>query len=143
MPSRAQRAKTAERRAQAIQLRLSGVDWQTIADRLGYSDRAAACKDVSRALETNQKAAEKAGEDYRVLELARLDRLQAALWAQALHGDHKAVDTLLRLMQRRAKMLGLDEAPDGADTARSMLGDLSRALGTAADALAAEDPEER
>lgn len=140
MPSRAQRAATAQRRAQAIQLRLSGVDWQTIANRLSYSDRAAACKDVTRALEANQTAARNAGEDLRTVELARLDRLQAALWAQALHGDHKVVDTLLRLMQRRAKMLGLDEAPDGVDAVRSMLGDLSRALGTAAQALTEEEP---
>lgn len=116
MPSRAQRAKTAERRAQAIQLRLSGVDWQTIADRLGYADKAAACKDVTRALEANQAAARKAGEDLRTVELARLDRLQAALWAQALHGDAKVVDTLLRLMQRRARMTGLDNLDQAGGT---------------------------
>lgn len=120
MPSQAQRAATAQRRAQAIQLRLSGVDWQTIADRLNYSDKAAACKDVTRALEANQAAARKAGEDLRTVELARLDRLQAALWAQALKGDAKVVDTLLRLMQRRARMTGLDniEQAGGADIDR-------------------------
>lgn len=120
MPSRAQRTKTAERRAKAIQLRLSGVDWQTIANRLGYSDKAAACKDVTRALEANQAAARKAGEDLRIVELARLDRLQSALWAQALHGDHKIVDTLLRLMQRRARLTGLDniEQAGGTDVDR-------------------------
>lgn len=109
MPSRAQRAATAQRRAQAIQLRMSGVDWQTIAVKLGYSDKGAACKDVMRALEANQEAARKAGEDLRILELARLDRMQAAIWASAIKGDVKAIDALLRLMQRRARMFGLDD----------------------------------
>lgn len=108
MPSRPQRAVTAARRAQAIQLRMSGVDWDTIAGRLGYAGKAAACKDVSRALEATRQASDDAAEDLRLVESARLDRLQAAVWAQALHGDVKAVDAVLRVMERRARLLGLD-----------------------------------
>lgn len=111
--SRAQQAQTAERRAQAIQLRLSGMDWETIAQQLGYANRAAACKDVSRALEASREAARKAGEDLRALELARLDRMQAALWARVLKGDTKAADTVLRLMQRRARLAGLEAEQSG------------------------------
>lgn len=111
--SRAQQAATAERRAKAIQARLSGLDWQTIADRLGYSSPAAACKDVSRALEQSRKAAQKAGEDLRALELARLDRMQAALWPKVVKGDTRAADTVLRVMQRRARLSGLDSEQGG------------------------------
>lgn len=106
--SKAQQTQTAKRRAQAIQARLAGADWQTIAEQLGYSSRGAACKDVTRALEQSRAAAQKSGEDLRTLELARLDRMQRALWPKVVEGDHKTADTVLRLMQRRARLAGLD-----------------------------------
>ncbi|MEY9937305.1 hypothetical protein [Streptacidiphilus sp. MAP5-3] len=109
MPAnRAQQTATAERRRQAVQLRISGHSWQEIADLLGYSSKGAACTDVRRALE---KAVEKLSiplEAHRQLEMDRLDAMQNALWDKVLEGDTKAIDTSLKLMDRRAKLLGLD-----------------------------------
>jgi len=44
----------------------------------------------------------------RALELLRLDELLNALWDTAIAGDLKAVDRVLKVMERRAKLLGLD-----------------------------------
>lgn len=108
--SKPQRAKVAERRAEAIGLRLAGMDWDTIATRLHYADKAAACKDVSRALAARLEEEGRAVEEYREVELMRLDRLQAAAWPAALAGDVRSIEAVLRLMIGRWKLLGL-EAP--------------------------------
>jgi len=44
----------------------------------------------------------------RALELERCDRLQAAVWPAATQGDVAAVAAVLRIMERRARYLGLD-----------------------------------
>lgn len=106
--SRPKQAEVSERRAQAIALRIAGLEWQAIADRLGYASRGAACTDVTRALEANRKAERAAVEELRFVESQRLDRLQVAVWAQAIAGDAKAVEAVLKVMDRRAKLFGLD-----------------------------------
>lgn len=118
--SKAQRAKTADRRGKAIALRLAGMDWQTIADRLDYASRAAACVDVNRALEANLAEQSQAADTLREVESQRLDRLQAAAWPSAVKGDLKAIETVLKVIDRRVKLQGLDmplraelSGPDG------------------------------
>ncbi|MFD5451213.1 hypothetical protein [Streptomyces sp. NPDC127100] len=106
--SKAQRAATAKRRSQAIALRLAGMDYQTIAERLDYADRGAASKDICRALEANLEAESVAAATLRELEVQRLDRMQAAAWAKAAKGDLKAIETVLKVIDRRARLLGLD-----------------------------------
>jgi hypothetical protein len=108
--SKAQRAATAERRKKAIALRLAGLDYQAIADQLGYADRAAAWIDIDRALKANLKAEAEQVEMLRYTTGLRLDRLQAALWPKAVKGDTKAADTCLRIIQQRCKLEGV-EAP--------------------------------
>ncbi|MDT0377241.1 hypothetical protein RM572_00425 [Streptomyces sp. DSM 42041] len=129
--SRSKRAQVAQRRTQAIAMRLAGVEWATIADRLGYSSKGAAHTDVTRAL--RQSTSELAGqvEEMRTLQQLRTDRLLAAVWAKAIKGDLKAVETALKLMERHAKLYGLD-APSrvsvDAERLGSEIGDLLTAL---------------
>lgn len=118
--TKAKQAKVAERRAKAITLRLAGMDWQTIADRLDYSSRGAACQDVARALEANLAEQSQAADTLREVESQRLDRLQAAAWPSAVKGDLKAIETVLKVIDRRVKLQGLDmplraelSGPDG------------------------------
>ena len=106
--SKAQQAATAKRRAQAIALRLAGTDFDTIAERLQYANRGAASKDIWRAVEANRIEEAQAVETLRDVEGQRLDRLQAAVWAQALEGDLKAVETVLKVIAQRARLFGLD-----------------------------------
>jgi hypothetical protein len=46
---------------------------------------------------------------YRTLEAERLNALQVAIWDRAIEGDLKALDRVLAVMARRAKLLGLDQ----------------------------------
>lgn len=108
--SRAQRTKTAERRSQAVQLRIAGADWETIARTCGYASRGAACTDVNRALEVATAEQQRNVDVLRHMELARLDRLQRAFWAAAIGGGEGATEaarTVLGIIDRRCKLLGL------------------------------------
>jgi hypothetical protein len=134
----AKRAEVAARRAQAVALRSQGQTWQAIADALGYADRAAAHKDVTRALAANRAQLAETVEDHRVLALERLDAMYRAtltvldrLHVVVSHGriirddegeplrddgpELAAVKTLIDIEQRRARLLGLD-APQKLDT---------------------------
>jgi len=55
-------------------------------------------------------------DDFRATELKRLAELQKALHAKALKGDNAAVDRVLAILDRRAKLLGL-AAPKPAEEA--------------------------
>lgn len=59
-------------------------------------------KSITQAWGPNEREA------HLAMELERLDELQFGLWQQAMIGDTKSVDTLLRLMAQRQKLLGLD-----------------------------------
>lgn len=108
--SKAQQAFTAERRAKAIRMKINGSTYTEIADELGYSSRGSACSDVRRALEKHVIEEGLAVEAWRELELARLDVLQKAIWPEAMEGSPRAIETALKILDRRAKLLGLDSA---------------------------------
>lgn len=93
-----------ERTRKALGMRLAGAEFREIAEVLGVS-ATTVHSDVHRAL-----AEIPAGEadELRRLEVSRLDRLQRAVWTTALGGDLGAVDRALRIIDRRAKLLGLD-----------------------------------
>lgn len=106
--AKARKAAIADRRTKAITLRLAGMDYDTIATRLGYAGKGAACKDITRALAANLTDLGRTADELREVELARLDRLQATAWAPAVGGDLRAIDTVLKIIDRRCKLLGLD-----------------------------------
>jgi hypothetical protein len=62
-----------------------------------------------RAIERDENIGYKRAEAIR-LEEARLDALQDGIWDKALGGDARAVEVCLKLLERRARMLGLDFA---------------------------------
>lgn len=95
----------AERVAKALNLRRQGYSFGEIAKELGWRTRQAAFEAVSRAL---ADTVSEPAEDVRKLELMRLDRLEQLLWPRAEAGDPKAVTGLLKVQERRAKLLGLD-----------------------------------
>ena len=104
----------AERRARAMELRLAGRTYEQIANELGYQSKGGAYNAVKRALkDTLQEPAEA----LRTAELERLDRILAKLWAVVEDMDTAAptttqlrtIDRILRIMERRAQYLGLDD----------------------------------
>jgi len=104
------RLQAREREAQAVELRKNGLSYAAIGAELGISDEGArkACK---RALERMLSELQESAEELREIELGRLDHMQTALWQKALDGDCQTIDRVLRIMQRRAKLAGLD-APE-------------------------------
>jgi hypothetical protein len=56
-----------------------------------------------------QRALQEPADELREMEATRLDALQQAYWRPALDGDVKAATILLKLMERRSKLLGLDQ----------------------------------
>lgn len=100
-----QKVEAAERQAQAMQLKLAGATYEEIATALGYSSKQAAWRSVQRAREDMLRDP---AEELVKQEADRLDRLQRALWTDAIKGNQGAVDRVLRVMERRAKLLGLD-----------------------------------
>lgn len=120
---------TAQRDAKAVAMRAAGATYDQIAQALGFSSRSVARRAVERALvETCREPADA----LRTLELERLDTMSRRAWV-ILQGPYPlvsagrvvtdpatgkplddyrpvlaAIDTLLRISERRAKLLGLD-----------------------------------
>jgi len=100
-------AAAAGRRADALALRIKGLTFAGIGDALGV-DTSTAYRYVRDALAATLAGCGELAEHLRELENQRLDEMHAALWPQALAGVMPAVDRILRLMERRAKLNGLD-----------------------------------
>lgn len=130
-PTKAQAVNIAQRRAEAVDMRIAGASFKTIADKLGYKTASAACQDVGRALEQAVAEQTRSVEAYREEELQRLDALLAEAWAilkrdhltvshgRIVYGDNgepilddgptlQAIDRILKIQERRSKYLGLD-----------------------------------
>jgi len=100
------RLRAAKKQVKALELRVEGLSFRQIALELKYKGPSGAYKAVDAALE---RTIREPAEQVRLLELARLDRLQVMPWKQAtVIGDPKAVANVLKIMERRAKLLGLD-----------------------------------
>jgi len=102
----------AARRLEALELRKGGASYRAIGERLKISHEQARLDIMVCLAELAEQQTENTAK-YRQLELERLDRLQMSLWVQALGAGTKPPDTraalaLLRLFERRAKLLGLD-----------------------------------
>ncbi len=105
----------------AVEMRVRGATYDEIAlAGIGYNCKSAAYKAVQRALK--RRAAEPV-ETVRQLEVSRLDALLGAVWDRALRvGLPDDINSVLKIMKRRAALLGLD-APkkiDITDTVRGL-----------------------
>lgn len=100
------RAEARAREAKALDLRLLGYSHERIARELGYQHRSAAKKAIDRALAAIPR---EAAIQLREIELERLDLAQRSLADKIVHGNLGAIDRLIRIMDHRAKLLGLYE----------------------------------
>lgn len=118
-----------ERQTRAVAMRAAGCSYADIADALGYSSADTARKSVSGLLD---RVESDAADELRTLEGRRLDMLQAAVWPAALEGHLPAVDRVIRISERRARLFGLDRARDAAFVADAetvvLAGQISDAL---------------
>lgn len=93
-----------ERKRNALELRLAGASYRDIAQALNVSPATAMqdCKEALADIPMQQ------ADEMRTVELSRLDRLQRAVWPKAVKGDLQAVDRAIKIIDRRAKLFGLD-----------------------------------
>ena len=98
------RALASARKLRAIELKMQGLNYQQIADELGYTNRGTVYKIIRDAQASRLS---EAVETQRELELARLDALQAALWPDAMAGDVQASHAALKVIEARCRLLGL------------------------------------
>jgi hypothetical protein len=118
----AQLLDTAKRRSRVLAYRRAGMTYEQIANQMVEDGREGvfkgslpsgwdaryAYKDVKRELE---KLRDEMAEDVsaiRELEIQRLDEMIRNIWDQVESGELGAYDRVLRIMKRRADLMGLD-----------------------------------
>jgi hypothetical protein len=114
-PASVQKIAIAERRKMALDLRKQGGSYRQIADSLRdvegipakYS-HVQAQRDVTDELRRYNEANRETAGIVKRLELERLDELWQAFWPAAVAGDPIMLDRVLRIMERRARLEGLD-----------------------------------
>ena len=118
----ASREFLSERDLRIFKLRQAGTSTTEIARRFGISTGAVS-KPIQRQLEKMNKETLMAYPEVLRLELERLDNLQQAIWPMTQHRrevlpdgtevqlepDLKAIQQVLSIMDRRTKLLGMDQ----------------------------------
>jgi len=112
---RGSREAAAERRVQALELRKAGASYRQIGKTLGTS-QVQAYRDVQRMLQALAKVETDKARELRSLEDERLNDLLLVLWPQAKKGNLGAIDRIVRIMERRARLFGLDAPTKVAET---------------------------
>lgn len=141
--------RAAERSKAALELRLRRHTYDEIADRLGYSNKSAARKAVEREI---AKVPREGARELLTQELETLDAIQARIIGLVLdeRPDSKgvdkgpdlwAIDRLLAIMDRRAKLMGLDKIGDdsGVDEFKAVLKAWAATIAAQVDEDDAED----
>jgi hypothetical protein len=97
------------RQKKALDLRLAGLSYTRIGAKIGIT-RQRAHQLVTKGLDEARTQIAASGDEVRAEELARLDGLLEKFYPMAAKGDLHAGDRVLKIGERRAKLLGL-EAP--------------------------------
>lgn len=105
--ARQKRLVAAANRAKAVELRKLGMSYEAIGNKLGMT-RQSAHAAVTKAMREIREKTETDAETVRTMELEKLDAIEMAMWPGAKNGNHLAADRVLKAMERRAKILGLD-----------------------------------
>lgn len=109
-----------------LNMRLHGLTFHEIARKLpeaGFK-RVSVSRIYAIVAKALRSCRDQPARDLRQLELMRLDQLQSAHYKAAMSGDSTAAQRVLAIMDRRAKLLGLDanlEASASLDEARQSL----------------------
>ena len=102
------RIKSRAKSQQAVRLREAGATHAQIAEQLGYANESGAYKAVTRYLAETAQDMSETTESVRQLEVQRLDRMLFTIYPQVLGGDLSAIQTAMRIGERRSSLLGLD-----------------------------------
>lgn len=103
-------------RLDALKLRRAGMSPSEIADALTTAENKITGTQVKRwvdaALEELKELELGEAEKIRAMENDRLDRMLSGVWTQAQQGSINHINTVLKIMERRSKLLGLDKGVD-------------------------------
>lgn len=103
----AKRVTSDQLRQRVLELRRQGVTIRAIADQVGKSSTRVH-QVLLAALQQIAKETEVEVRELRMLENDRLDRALQAIWPGVEAGDLKAIDRLIRIIERRSRLFGLD-----------------------------------
>src|SRR5262245_38435566 len=107
-PTASRRVNSKAKQKRALQLRMESYSYQEIADIMGIA-RSHAHKLVKLATDSLNGECKELAEGVLTTDLLRMDALIKAHWTRATKGgDTDAAAFVLRVIDRRAKMLGLD-----------------------------------
>ena len=96
-------AELVQRRTEAVSLVTAGHSYDEVAELLGYANRSGAWKAVQAALRAREG---EVVDEYRRVNLERLDALLTTVWADAMHGDAKALEAARRIVDSQSRLLG-------------------------------------
>ena len=102
-----------QRKIDALEMRKAGHTFQVIADNLGYRGPSGAYDAVMSAIKTTLQ---EPADELRKMEVERFDVMINSLWPKVLNGDARATEVAVKVMERRAKMLGIDAPEKREDT---------------------------
>lgn len=124
----ARNADRAELATKALALRRAGATYEQVARELGLANRSVAFKLVQGAIADIPR---EEAQECLSLELDRLDTLlRGGLFEKARRGDVQCIDRVLRIMDRRARYLGLD-SPEKREHSGAVSIDLSEMMAAA------------
>jgi hypothetical protein len=109
-PTRPERIAQGERREEALRLRMAGLTFRAIASDLGVG-LATAHDLVSGALDERAAAVRNQAEQLRALMAERVEEAVRAIWPRVEQGELGAIDRLVKLLDRAARLHGLDVQP--------------------------------
>jgi hypothetical protein len=93
------------REQQVLALRREGYTWNQISHQVGYRSPSGSRDAYMRAM---QRVLVEDVENLRALEYDRLEHLHQAHWEKAINGDIRSTEIILKIMERRSKLLALD-----------------------------------
>ena len=102
------------RREKALELRAKRMSIRAIADMLGVS-KTQVQRDIEKELQAAAADRKKIAGLIIDLELVKLDAIEKTAWEHIQDGELSAIDRVLRSMERRAKLLGLDKTGEAGD----------------------------
>lgn len=113
-----QKLTLAEKRRDALQLRLRGASYEEIALELGYANRSGPYKAVQAALTDVYR---EDAETYRELQMERLNTVTGALFNRLEAGEVSAATPLLKALEAMDRYTGFNKDTAGHEGAATLL----------------------
>lgn len=107
-PAAPKNVERAVRARDALELRIKGLSLEEVAARLGMKSKSGVHKLIHAELREIAEERKALGNLTLDLELERLDRLERAIAKKVDEGDVRSIEASLKIIERRAKLLGLD-----------------------------------